>query len=255
MEGIVEYALLTGVGLIAGFVNVIAGGGSFLTLPTLIFTGLPATLANGTNRVGLIFQNFFAVLRFKKLKVFPLKFAILVTVPAVFGSILGAYWALQVSDVLFKNILAFFMVAITLISLYLKPTERLKKKSHVENDNIPTKKWALIIISFFLIGIYGGFVQAGVGFLILSALSLSGYDLIRSNAIKVFVVLIFTIIAFSMFLMKGQVNFSKGLALAAGMIVGGQLGAVIQVKKGNKFIRNFVTVAIILFAIKLLIGK
>lgn len=250
-----KYILLGGVGLIAGFVNVVAGGGSFLTLPTLIFTGLPATLANGTNRVGLIFQNFFAVLRFKKLKVFPLKFAILVTIPAVFGSILGAHWALRVGDVLFKKILAFFMVTITLISLYLKPTERLKKRTLPENEHIPIKKWILIIISFFLIGIYGGFVQAGVGFLILSALSLSGYDLIHSNAIKVFVVLIFTIIAFSMFLIKGQVNFSKGLSLAAGMIVGGQLGAVIQVKKGNKFIRNFVTLAIIFFAVKLLIGK
>ena len=255
MNEIWKLILLAIVGLIAGFVNVVAGGGSFLTLPVLIFAGLPGPVANGTNRIGILIQNIFAVARFHKLKVFPWKFALAVITPATMGAIIGAFMATEISDAAFRKILAVIMIGITFVSLYFKPTKRLQSgEEKVELGSISWKKWAGIITAFFFIGIYGGFVQAGVGFLILSAIVLSGFDLVRGNAIKVFVVLIFTIFALGIFISKGQVNWSMGLSLAVGTTIGGQFGAIASVKKGNKFIQKFVTVAIIVFAIKLLIS-
>lgn len=247
--------LLVLVGLIAGFVNVVAGGGSFLTLPVLIFVGLPGPVANGTNRIGIFIQNIFAVMRFHKLKVFPWKFALAVIPTSTAGAIIGALLATEVSDAAFRKILAVIMIVITFVSLYFKPTQKLQNGGQsVDLGEISGAKWVGITVAFFFIGIYGGFVQAGVGFLILSAIVLSGYDLVRGNAIKVFVVLIFTIFALGIFIASGQVNFVLGLSLAIGTTIGGQFGAIASVKKGNKFIQRFVTVAIIVFAIKLLIG-
>jgi len=256
MEEVWKLILLAGVGLIAGFTNVVAGGGSFLTLPVLIFTGLPGPVANGTNRIGILIQNLFAIWRFRKLKVFPWRFGLIITIPAVAGAVLGAYLATEISDAAFKKVLAFIMVLITFVSLYFKPTKKLEERTHSGDSlhRVSRKKWLLLIAAFFLVGIYGGFVQAGVGFLILSAIVLSGYDLVHANSIKVFVVFFFTIIALAIFIAKGQVHFARGLALAVGTTIGGQFGAVASVRKGNVFIQRFVTVAILVFAVKLLLG-
>ncbi len=243
--------LLAGVGLIAGFVNVVAGGGSFLTLPVLIFTGLPAPVANGTNRIAILIQNLFAALRFRQLGVLPLRFALAITAPAVGGAVLGALVASGIEDILFRRILAAIMIAVTLFSLYFRPSRRLSQSS---NPSMTKGKWAAVLLAFFFVGFYGGFVQAGVGFLFLSVMVLTGYDLVRANAIKVFVVFLFTILALAIFISKGQVNFVKGLALAVGNTVGGQLGAVASVRRGERFIQKFVTAAIFVFAIKLILS-
>ncbi len=250
-----KLALLALVGLFAGFINVVAGGGSFITLPVLIFLGLPPSTANGTNRVGILIQNIFALWRFYRLKVFPWKFSLMVVAPAVAGALLGANLATIISQEAFKKALALLMVVVTGVTLYINPVKKLAGSSSVSDfPDLNFKRWALTMFLFFLIGIYGGFVQAGVGFFILSAVLLSGLDLVRGNAVKIFVVLIFTVFALGVFLSRGMVNWTAGLSLAVGTTLGGQLGAIASVKKGNKFIQRFVTVLIVIFALKLLLS-
>lgn len=241
---------LAAVGVVSGFLNVLAGGGSLLTLPLLIFLGLPATVANATNRVGVLCQNLFAVGIFRRHDVLPLKVALLCTAPALVGSWLGALWAVEVDERLFQRLLAGVMVGVLVIIL-IDPAKRLKGRE----QHFTPLRLAVLLISFFFIGIYGGFVQAGVGFLILPALLIHGYDLVRGNAIKIFVILAFTVPALAVFIWHGQVNWLLGLVLAAGNASGGWLASRIAVRKGHDWIKRVVTVTVLVMALKLLLGQ
>lgn len=245
MDGWLGYFLLFSAGAAAGTINVIAGGGSFLTLPVLIFLGLPATVANGTNRLAVVSQNLGAVWGFHKHRVLDWKSMIWAALPASLGAILGTWLALQVSDRSFSKILSFLMVVITLWTLLYQV------KPAPPGSRISTAKRTVLMVAFFVVGIYGGFVQAGVGFLILAATSLAGLDLVRGNAVKVLNILIFTVLALGIFAWQGKVDWVPGLVLAAGSLVGGQLGVRLTILKGHRWIKGVVTVTVIIFAIKL----
>ncbi len=237
------------IGAFTGVVNILAGGGSLLTLPLLIFLGLPATVANGTNRVGILFQNLTAIGGFRKQKMLPLGLALLCTGPALVGSYLGAMWAVDIDDRSFERLLAIIMIGI-LIFMLVDPM----KKKRIELAHISRWRAAAIVVSFFFVGIYGGFVQAGVGFLIITALLAHGLDLVRINAVKVFVVLVFTVLALAVFIAHDQVNWPLGLALGAGNAAGGWIGTHLAVKKGHDWIKKVVSLTVFIFALKLLFG-
>ncbi len=238
-----QLCLLAVVGGLAGFINILAGGGSFLTVPILIFMGMPATLANATNRLGVFMQSLIGVGKFHAYGVLPRRFSILVTIPAVLGSVAGTWLATVVSDHAFRKYLALFMVLMTL-STFLKPGRMLQKR----DISYSAGRWAVIMAAFFGIGLYGGFIQAGVGFLILSAMLLTGYDFVAGNATKTFTILVFTLVSLVIFLLKGMVVFVPGIALGLGSMVGAALGARVTVQKGNVFIQRFVVVTVLLFA-------
>ncbi len=235
------------VGFVSGFLNILAGGGSLLTLPLLIFLGLPATIANATNRVGVLCQNVFAVVSFRRQRVLPLRLALFCSAPAIVGSYIGARWAVDIDERLFQRLLAVIMVGILIYTL-VDPM----KNRQVGELKITWLRGAVLVGSFFLIGIYGGFIQAGVGFLIISALMLHGIDLVRTNAVKILVVLIFTIPALAVFVAHGQVNWPLGLALAVGNSTGGWVASRLAVKKGHDWIKKFVALTVFAFALKLL---
>ena len=237
------------VGAASGFLNILAGGGSLLTLPMLIFIGLPATMANATNRVGVLFQNIFAGASFRRQGVFPLKLSLLCSAPALVGAYLGARWAVDIDDRLFERILALIMVGV-LIFTVIDPMKHHRR----EQLAFTPRRTAVLLVSFFGIGIYGGFVQAGVGFLILPALMIHGLDLVRSNAVKVLVILLFTIPALAVFVSHGQVDWVLGLALAAGNSTGGYLASRLAVKKGHDWIKKIVSLTVLVFALKLFFG-
>jgi uncharacterized membrane protein YfcA len=240
------YLILFGVGLVAGTLNVLAGGGSFLTLPVLIFLGLPATMANGTNRVGIIFQNIGAVWGFRRHGLVQWQWTLWAALPACLGAVLGSLLALWISDTAFKKVLAFLMVAVTLGTLW-DPYKR--KPSETAGPGRPGT--VFLAAAFLVAGLYGGFVQAGVGFLILAATTLAGFDLVRGNAIKVLCILVFTALSLSIFAWNGQVDWRLGLVLAAGTVLGGQIGVRLTVLKGHAWIRGVVTIAVIALAVKL----
>jgi uncharacterized membrane protein YfcA len=235
------------VGILAGFLNILAGGGSLLTLPLLIFMGLPSATANGTNRIAIFCQNIFAITGFKKQGVFPIRLALLCTPPALVGSYFGANLAVSVDEQTFRRLLALVMLGV-LIFISLDPI----KKFRQQKVHMSALRVAVLMTSFFLVGVYGGFVQAGVGFLIITALLVHGLDLVNINAVKVLVIFAFTIIALGVFIQHGQVDYALGLALAVGNSLGGWIATHVAVKRGHDWIRRFVSLTILAFALKLL---
>ena len=239
--------LLFGTGIAAGFLNTVAFGGSLLALPMLIFLGLPTAVANGTNRVAIFFQNFSAIMGFRRKGISDFKYSILLAVPAVIGAAIGALIAIDIRDALFNLILAVVMITMLVLTLF-NPTERLKDR--IENGGKDSKIVAMIV--FFFIGIYGGFIQAGVGLLVITALRLlTGMDLVRTNAIKVFVIFFYTVVALGIFILQGKVNWYLGPTLAVGNACGAWLGSHWAVEKGEKWIKVMLIVAVIAFAIRL----
>ncbi len=238
--------LLFGVGLTAGIINVLAGGGSLLTLPVLIFLGLPAGVANGTNRIAILVQNIVAVGSFRRSGHLPLKIALICAPTALIGSVLGAELAVGIGDELFRRILAGVIVLVCVVMI-IDPARRFRSDA----QTLTHARIATLAGTFLFIGFYGGFIQAGVGFLIIAGLLVHGLDLVRINAVKVFVVGLFTITALAVFVVHGQVDWQLGIALATGNAVGGWLGTRLAVTKGHQWIRKLVLIVAVLFAVKL----
>lgn len=240
---------LIGTGVAAGFINTTAGGGSMLTVPLLMFLGLPANIANGTNRVAILLQNAVGVQTFRKKKVLDLKTDYRLAVPAVIGSVIGALIAVEINVDLLKNIIAGLMVVMLLV-VVLKPEVWVKERA----GTAMAKPGLLQYVIFFLIGLYGGFIQLGVGFFLLAGLVLgAGQDLVRANAIKVLIVLLYTIFSLGIYLFHGQVDIVAGLVLAIGNMLGAWLGARFTVKGGAKYVR-FVLIGAMFIVILNLFG-
>jgi len=245
-----SHGLLFAAGLVAGTLNVIAGGGSFLTLPILIFMGLPPTMANGTNRVGILLQNVAAVWSFRRHGLVERRWISRAAIPSMAGAVAGTFVALWIGDESFKRVLAFLMIAVTLWTLW----DPLRPRREAGATRGAGERALMLGAGFFLAGIYGGFVQAGVGFFLLAVSTLAGYDLIRGNALKVLCVLVFTPLSLAIFAWQGQVAWLPGLSLAAGTILGGLLGVHLTVLKGHRWVKAVVTVAVIGLAVKLLLS-
>ena len=245
MPDITGIAILFAVGAIAAFINVNAGGGSSLTLPALIFLGLDPTVANGTNRVAILFQNVSAVYSFKQEKYYDLKNSLILSALTLPGAIAGAILAVKIDDDLFQKILAVVMILI-IISMLLP-----KKKTKDINNNFAID-WK-ITIAMIVVGFYGAFIQVGVGFLFMAAFQyLMKLDLIRVNMHKVFVVFVFTIPALIVFILGDKINWYYGFTLAAGNTFGAWWGAKLSVKKGEKLIKFVLIIAIFIMSLKLL---
>jgi uncharacterized membrane protein YfcA len=239
------FVALFAIGFVAAVINVVAGGGSFLTLPLLLFLGLPASVANGTNRVGVLAQNVTAVLGFHRHQMLPLRWALGVSVPALAGAGLGVWAALSVPDVAFRRILSLVMLAMTLGTVLhrsLRGSPRAEPR--------PPWHWTMVL-GFFVTGVYGGFLQAGVGFLALGMTSLAGLDMVRGNAIKVFTVMLLTLLSLAVFAGTGHVHWPAGVALALGNLLGGLVGVRVAVFKGHRWLEHVVTVTIVVFAVLL----
>ena len=247
---ILQVGLILVIGVVSGFINTLGGGGSLLTLPMLIFLGLPAAVANGTNRIGLIIQNVVAVSNFRRKGFFYPKLGITLAVPAVFGSFLGARLAISIPEELFQKILAVIMIMI-LVLILTRPEKKFLKG--IEGENLSTTRLIVSMFVFFGIGVYGGFIQAGVGFIIISALALiTGMSLIKINSLKVFIILIYVSSSFIVFITHGKVDWILGLTLAIGNALGAYLGSNFAVSKGDKWIRVFIVIAILSMSAKLL---
>lgn len=244
---LIDYIFLVIVGLIAGGINILAGGGSLLTLPMLIFLGLPPTVANGTNRIAIIIQNIFAVKGFQSKGVTAFPYSIYLAISALFGSLIGASLAVDIKGETFNKILGIVMV---LLVVYMILQRKVTEKKLVER--LTGKYFWLGIVAFFFVGIYGGFIQAGVGFIMLLFLSsINHYSLVKSNAIKVFVALIYSIAAVAVFAYNDAINWQYGLVLSIGNATGGWVMSRWSVKKGDGFIKKVLIVMVLAMAIKL----
>jgi hypothetical protein len=190
-------------------------------------------------------QNIGAVGSFAREKLIDWRSLLWAALPASAGAILGTQLALVVSDQAFKRVLAMLMVGITLWTFWSS------RKTPEPYTPEKAPRLLFLIPTFFVIGIYGGFVQAGIGFFILAATSATGLDLIRGNAIKLLAILCLTTLALGIFAWHGKVVWPAGFALGAGTFLGGLAGVRMQILKGHRWVRGVVTVTIIVFAVKL----
>ncbi|MBF7052210.1 sulfite exporter TauE/SafE family protein [Halomonas sp. KAO] len=237
------------IGALAGFINVLSAGGSMLTLPLLMFLGLPPQEANGTNRVSITLQSVSAVYNFFRAGARHLGLSLRLSVPAVVGSLLGAWLALRTGDALFEAILIVVMAGSAL--LMLLPQPRLDTRPLT-----PERLTPAVYLAMFVIGLYGGFIQVGVGILFIVVLyRMLKIDLAQVNVFKVLIVLVYTLPALAIFVVNDQVRWSYGLVLAAGSMSGAWLAVRVNVSPRGAFVVKWLTVAVIAAIIlRLLLG-
>ena len=248
----IEIALLILAGLATGFINVIAGGGSMISVPALIFLGIPGPIANGTNRIGILAQSASSVIAFfrKGLSDFRLSLTLgLCTLP---GAIMGAFSAAKIKTSDFNVLLAGVMIVVMALTFFgQKSTPSIASNTAPQKTGRARLIWGHICM--IAVGFWGGFIQIGVGFILIPILNrVMGFDLLRTNMHKVTIVFIYTIVALIIFARELEIAWAAGLFLAVGNIIGGWVGARSQIKKGNNYIQWVINLVLIIFIIKLL---
>jgi uncharacterized protein len=239
-----KWLLLYSVGVVAGFINVMAGGGSTMTMPILIFLGLDSAAANGTNRVAILIQNIAAISSFQSEKRYQFKTVLKYAAWTLPGAIIGALAAVRIENELFEKILGIVIIGVMFTVL-------LPQKKAAETPKDAKNAW-MAYPALFGIGFYGGFIQAGVGFLLMAALMhILQLDLIKVNMYKVFIIFIYTIPAILIFALSGNIQIFYALALAAGNATGAWWSAKLAVKKGEKIIRLVLFFVVLAMALKL----
>ncbi len=238
-----EAILLVFAGLAAGVANTLAGGGSLLTVPLLVILGLPGTLANGTNRIGVLLQSGVAAWRFRSEGVSGFGHALPVLLPVAAGSVLGALLVSRLADATFERLFGVVMLALLVPTLRRRPGQPGAGRA-----------WPRGVATavYFGVGLYGGAFQAGVGLVLLFALSHAGLDLVRANAVKVVVVAALTAVAVPVFVLEDQVAWLPAALVAAGFATGGAVGARLAVRGGERLIRPVLVVAVLALAGRML---
>lgn len=242
--------LLSLAGILAGFLNVMAGGGSLITMPILVFMGEDGTVANGTNRVAILFQNLVATAGFAERGLSDFRLSMSLGLCALPGAFLGAYVGTRIGGVWFNRILASVLVMV----LFLMARKKKPSQDPARNKTGEGGRRRVITAHLLMVatGFYGGFIQAGVGFIMMAVLhNVLGLDLVRVNMHKVFIVGIYTLAALLMFASKGQVLWSVGLVLALGNALGGWIATRLALKKGEGLIRIILYITLAVMALKL----
>jgi uncharacterized membrane protein YfcA len=245
---IINYLILIPAGILVGFINTLAGSGSLISLPLLIHLGLPANVANGTNRVAILLQSLVGAGSFRQKKIIRFREGIWLSIPAVVGAVIGAFLAVDINEAVMKKVIGGLMIVMFFL-IALKPEAWIEGKA----TQLQKKPGFWQILIFFAIGLYGGFIQAGVGFFLLGGLVLgAGLDLIKANALKNLIVFLYTPFALAVFIFNGQVDWLMGLTLAVGNMAGAWIAAHIAIKHGAKIVRYILMAVIVLAAVDML---
>ena len=245
-----DYALLAFVGVGAGFINVLAGGGSLLTVPALVFMDVPGPVANGTNRIAIIAQAGTAMFAFFKRGYHNIRLSLTLAAALMPGAAIGAYLGTDLDGVWFNRLLAAVMLAVMIIML-LEP----KNKSAPSAELVPASRNRMIVVHLLIgaIGFYGGLIHIGIGFLIMPILHrVARLDLIEVNMHKMAIILPYSVLALWIFANETGVLWVAGIALAIGNSIGGWLGVHFAVKKGEKLIKLVFNLSLLALIIKLL---
>lgn len=223
--------LAAAAGLLGGIVNTLAGGGAFLMLVTMLLGGIDAGTANGTLRVAILAQTLSATLTFYRQGVRDGAAIVRLVGPAVLGSLGGAALATRIAPATLRPLFG-AVLALWAVLLALRPGR------FVSPPEEPRAIGAVAVGLAALIGVYGGFIQAGAGFPLLGLLvSYLGYPAVRANGIKLALVAAYTIVALPVFIYAGQVAWLPAGALAAGSIVGAWIGVRLQLRVGAQLVR------------------
>lgn len=241
------YALLPVAGFVAGVVNTIAGGGSFLVLPLLVLLGMPDQIANGTNRIAIALQSLYSVRAYHVKRPIDPRAVVRLLIPSLPGLVVGFVLATFLSPAVFRTVVGALFLAFVAFML-LQPRLLLQKREQ------PTVRprvvlWAVL----FAIGAYAGFLQAGVGLLLLVALSvLEGRELVDANGLKLALIAVWIVPTMVWFAAAGQVEWLPGLLVGVGNFWGAKVGASWAVKKGNQLIFGFLVVVMVVTGVGML---
>jgi hypothetical protein len=234
-----EAVLLLAVGLVSGFINTLAGGGSMLTLPALMMTGVPADLANGTNRVAVLAQSITGAKGFDQAGKLDRGALVGIIVPTVLGAGLGAATASVLPNTWLKPILLTIMAIVALSLLVPSGTKP------IESDKLPAGG-VIAWLALFGAGLYGGFIQAGVGFILVAIVSgVLHYDLLRSNALKLVCTSIFSGVALIIFALQGQVLWLTGIVLALGSVLGALASVRFAINVDESVLRSILVIMVL----------
>ena len=234
-----EAVLLLAVGLASGFINTLAGGGSMLTLPALMMTGMPADLANGTNRVAVLAQSITGAKGFDQAGKLDRGVLVGIIVPTVLGAGLGAAMASVLPNTWLKPILLTVMAIVALSLLVPSGTKP------IESDKLPAGG-VIAWLALFGAGLYGGFIQAGVGFILVAIVSgVLHYDLLRSNALKLVCTSIFSGVALIIFALQGQVLWLTGIVLALGSVLGALASVRFAINVDESVLRSILVIMVL----------
>jgi len=243
-----HYVLLMLSGVAAGFMNVMAGGGSMLTVPVMVFLGLPGPIANGTNRIAIVAQSVAAVATFFSKGFSDFKLSFTLALCAVPGAVIGALAGVRLHGVWFNRVLAVVLL-FSMVMLWRKG-----RSGQAQNTEPPTKQRILLAHVLMVgVGFYGGFIQIGVGFLLIGVLAnVLNLDLVRVNMHKVFIAGSFNLAALIVYAVNVPLVWALGLTLAVGNSIGGWFGAHTSVSKGESAIKWVLNAVMVIFIIKLL---
>lgn len=240
-------------GILAGTLNVIAGGGSLLTLPVMVFMGMPGPVANGTNRIAILAQNIAAISGFRSKGFSDLRLSLTLALATLPGAIAGAILGTVVRGEAFDRTLAIIMVAILVLMIR---KEMGKKPIPVPSSTAEAPQAKRLFwghLCMVGIGFYGGFIQAGVGFILMAVLhQVMGLDLVRVNMHKVTIVAVYMIASLVVYIARDSVLWIPGICLAVGNSIGGWIGSHLSISKGEKMIRRVLYVALFIMAVRLL---
>lgn len=239
------YPLAIFAGILAGIINTLAGSGSLVTLAMLDAMGIPANVANATNRVGVAVQNIVGIATFQRSGNMPLRRqSIWLVVPSVIGAGIGAWLASSLDKDQMRTVIGIVM-CVMLVVILIRPNQWLREQSEVK----PGRPSFLTLGLFFVIGIYGGFIQAGIGVFLLSALVLGmGYSLKEANMVKLVIVLFLTIGALFIFWRQGLIWWGIGALMAVGQSIGAWLGArfATQYDNANVWVRRLLITVVVI---------
>ena len=243
-----EIGLLIVVGAFAGWLNVMAGGGSLLSVPVMLFMDIPGPVANGTNRIAILAQNITAVYTFFRKGYSDFRLGLSLAFAASIGAAGGALVGVKITGELFDYLLAAVMVAVMIIM----STEKKSGNNAIPESEVPKNLvWGHVLM--IGAGFWGGMIHIGVGFILMPILSrVMGFSLVRVNMYKVFIVLVYTVIALAIFATRLELVWWAGLGLAIGNSIGGWYGAHTTVHKGETWIRWVMNITLTAFIIKLL---
>lgn len=245
---LVQDLMLIAGGVLAGVLNTLASSGSAVTLPLLVFLGIPATIANGTNRLNIFTAAFTSMLTFHGSRVIPWKHALQLAIPTVVGTAVGTgvasvldsktmTWAITIAV-----ILAFIMILVG-------------AKSFLRDDvqQIRLLDWKQVLI-FFLIGIWTGFIVLdSASYMLLALVLLVGYDLTQANAIKSVLLLLTSILSLLIFTFNAEINWTAGILLAMGSSVGSWIAARMAIQPRAKvWIYRLLVIIVVVEIIQLL---
>ncbi|MEG0656125.1 MAG: sulfite exporter TauE/SafE family protein [Mucinivorans sp.] len=201
-------------GIVVGVINTFAGAAAVITISLFSFLGLPLSVANATNRIPVIFQTVTMTFGFMRQGLIDFSLALKFAIPTVIGAVLGSEFVSRINNTFFVLILV-GVLALLFAMLLFDPSKALKGR---DNASSPRLIHYVLLLG---IGFYGGAFHIGVGYLFLSLFIMGlGYNLLQANAMKGFVVLIYTIFSLVVFALNGEVNWAFGLVHGVGNIIG-----------------------------------